>query len=409
MENALKTLFTNCADAIRETLPDVGKMSPNSFPDRIREVANAGGSSDLVKYVTFMSWDGSTELFKMPVLSGDDCKDPITHGDIETPTKESTNTQNFTHSGWALTSGESASSSVLKNVTEDMVVYASYTASVRYYTVNFYDGTTLLETVEVTYGADASELCKPKKDSFMFKSWNPSVSNVTEDINTYAVWEEKVTLETASWTKIDELAQSGEWVDYFKVGDTKTLEIIGKDGTVITKEMQLVDANYDDLSDGSGKAKLTFLSKDSIPTGYNMGRTSTSGSYNGGWEGSYGREVLNGTSNKLGFPSDLLAVVKSVKKSHVEWVDTTYTDVEEGFVNDKFWIPSVAEVSDGGYSVFSNDASRIKYHGSSAYAYSLRDKNVTVSSRNQLYYVTAKGAFATCDAKTSFSVFGFCI
>ena len=57
MANALKTLFTDIATAIRETLVDVGKMSPNSFPDRIREVAQAGGSSDLVKYVTFMSWD----------------------------------------------------------------------------------------------------------------------------------------------------------------------------------------------------------------------------------------------------------------------------------------------------------------------------------------------------------------
>ena len=131
MANALKTLFTNCADAIRETLPDVGKMSPNSFPDKIREVAQAGGgsggdTSDLVKWVEFRSGDGkNTLLYEMPVLNGDTCKDPIHHRDISTPNYEN-DTHQYIHAGWLPSVGASSNADVhiLEYIKEDKTVYS---------------------------------------------------------------------------------------------------------------------------------------------------------------------------------------------------------------------------------------------------------------------------------------------
>lgn len=85
------------ANATRSVSGTIDKMTLGEIASTINELDLNGVGSALVKYVTFMN--GDVELFKMPVLSGDDCKDPIEHGDMNTPTKESTNTTNYTHSG----------------------------------------------------------------------------------------------------------------------------------------------------------------------------------------------------------------------------------------------------------------------------------------------------------------------
>lgn len=50
MANALKTLFTDIATAIRETLPDEPSMSPYNYPDKIRKVASTGGGTRTFVY-----------------------------------------------------------------------------------------------------------------------------------------------------------------------------------------------------------------------------------------------------------------------------------------------------------------------------------------------------------------------
>ena len=192
--SALSELFQDIADAIRSKTGNSGKMKPIDFPNEILNI-EAGGSvdSNLVKYVTFMSEDGTSELFEMPVLNGDDCKDPVTHGDIDKPTKESTNTTNYTHNGWSLVSGGGADKNALKTVVEDRSVYSAFAESVRYYTVNFYDedGVTLLYTMEVTYRSDVSDYVPNKKDGYVFAGWTVDVTNITSDVDTVAIWEEE--------------------------------------------------------------------------------------------------------------------------------------------------------------------------------------------------------------------------
>lgn len=111
----------------------------------------SGESSDLIKHVTFIGEDG-TQLYRMPVLTGDNCKDPVANGNIATPTKESTVDTVYTFSGWSLTQGGNANSAALSNVTEDRMVYVAFKASARTYTVRFYDGDTLVKTQQVAYG-----------------------------------------------------------------------------------------------------------------------------------------------------------------------------------------------------------------------------------------------------------------
>lgn len=176
----IRTLIDNANAVTGNTDTDL----TTAIGSLIEKANSGGGSSDLVKYVTFMSWDGSTELFKMPVLSGDDCKDPITHGDITSPTRESDVQYHYTYSGWCTYKGGSADTSALKKVTADKTVYASYTTSPVYYTVSFFDGNTLVKTEEIAYGESSSYIYT--KDGYTFVSWNPTPTNITGDLSCYA-------------------------------------------------------------------------------------------------------------------------------------------------------------------------------------------------------------------------------
>jgi hypothetical protein len=153
-------------------------------------ISGMGGSigvvDDRIKYVTFMN--GTTELFRYPIMAGDDCPDPITQGHISTPTKESTAQYDYTFSGWSLTDGGSANSDALTNVTEDKKVYVAFSSAVRYYTVTYYDedGTTVLKTESLAYGTVPNY--KPIKEGVAFGNWTPTPVPVTGDASYTAVW-----------------------------------------------------------------------------------------------------------------------------------------------------------------------------------------------------------------------------
>ena len=306
-----------------------------SYADKILAITE-GGSSDILKYVTFMSEDGTTELFKMPVISGDDCKNPISHGDIETPTKESTNTQNFDYSGWSAESGGSADTSVLENITEDKTVYASFKASTRYYTVNFYVEDVIKYTTQVTYGADASGVYTPVVDGYIFTEWVPSVSNVTEDIDTYAQLEIN---DIDSWESIIRSIENGTVQDKYGIGYTKAIEITNYDGKKVSIEMELRAFDRDDLTDGIGKAKTTWIAKQCASIGGSIFESTTAVYKKSKW-GSSGLRTNIQTTIFAELPEVLQNAIKTVNKKSS--YDETSTELVTTEVN--LWITSVTEM-----------------------------------------------------------------
>lgn len=266
-ENTLK----NIGDAIRAKTGKTDLILPSEMPTEIAEITGGGGSgdtSDLVKYVTFKSWDGTEELYKKPTISGDDCVDVVSKGFIEKPTKESTNTTNYTYNGWSLTSSGSADSNALKNITGDRVVYVSFEESVRYYTVNFYDddGTALLKTMQTTYGSDLSSYV-PVKDGYNFVGWNTSVSNVVSDMNVTAVWEVISNLITDDWATIASNISSGNIAKY-KVGQKKVVTITHSDGTKEDITFTIVGKGCHNYS--GGKTNFTFMADNLLSKSYIM-------------------------------------------------------------------------------------------------------------------------------------------
>ena len=108
-----------------------------------------------------------------------------------TPTKESTQQYNYNFIGWNTDSSAStADAGALKNVTANRTVYAIFEQVVRGYTVYFYNGDTLLQTVEnVPEGGTATYTGTTPTSSqagYIFDGWNPSNTNITADTSCYA-------------------------------------------------------------------------------------------------------------------------------------------------------------------------------------------------------------------------------
>lgn len=151
-----------------------------------------GGSMEGVHTVTFMSQDGTTELYKRPVADGDDCADPVTRGYISAPTKASTVQYSYTYNGWATTPNGAANSNVLKAVTADKTVYAAFASAVRKYTITYYDddGTTVLKTEDLAYGTMPSYV--PSKAGGAFDGWTPELAIVTGNASYVSSWIEVI-------------------------------------------------------------------------------------------------------------------------------------------------------------------------------------------------------------------------
>ena len=291
-------------NAIREKTGGTANLSPADMPAEIRGITG-GGSDVAVVYVTFMSHDGATELYRRAVVPGNDCMEIVSGGLINTPTRASSAQYNYTFAGWATTVNGGLNANALKNVTQDRTVYANYVATTRYYTVRFFDGETLISTQSVAYGANAAAP-QVTKEGYQLDGWQPSNLNITADTDCYAQWIAGSYFSRATWAEIAAISEAGEAADYFAVGDTKEITWGG-----YTYKLAVLGINHDDLADGSGKAGLTIGFITAPPA--TVQASSTVG-YNNFW---YNYCSLRNTI--VGFQSeadlaDIVAVAKSVTK-----------------------------------------------------------------------------------------------
>jgi hypothetical protein len=322
--------LTAIADSIRAKNGSTDPIAVTDMPMQIEAIVGGGASED-VRYVTFMSENGATELYRKAVATGDDCVDVAAKGLIDKQTKEPTNTEVFTQNGWSLTAGGVADASALTNVTEDRTVYAAFKASTRYYTVRFFDGETMLHTMQVAYGATADYV--PTKDGFAFIEWQPSNANITQDTDCYAQWSEVITFANASWAQIAEISESGHAQEYFAVGDTKDILFNG----VETVTVEIVGFNHDTISGGTNKAGISAICK-TVPTSI------TEDNVVWGSPQKYPANLNNTVYAAL--PYELQSVVKSVTKQYDESSNVT-TSPALTTHSLKVWLPSTTELGVG--------------------------------------------------------------
>lgn len=166
------------------------------------------------------------------------------------PTRESTAQYDYAYTGWALTNGGEADANALNNITAPRNVYAAYSATIRKYTVKFYNGNALMyEQQNVEYGTNAtygSETVPTKAMDaqfiYTFDGWSRSNNNVTDDTallniqgdtNVYATFTTVTRVYTVRFYNGDTFLQAVENVPY---GDT--VEYTGESPT------KAADAQY---------------------------------------------------------------------------------------------------------------------------------------------------------------------
>lgn len=311
--------------AIRRAIVEKGQNVADSdtfrsYADKIKAIGAGGGSSADVRYVTFASEDGSTVYGVKPVAVGDDCADPIARGIFSTPTKESDVQYNYTFAGWATEANGGMNSAALKAVTEDRTVYANFAAIVRYYTITYYDGDTVLKTVSLAYGS-TPEAYSPEKSGYSFVGWNPEVATVTGNASYYSQWKVQETLADYTWEQLDAMPLA-ELKTKFKLGDMKDY-------------YALVGFEQDTLASGTGKARMSFI------------RMSLVGSavHAAGYENyvnlsDHYVRMQNDPSKYVPSYESISAVAKPVKKKYV----SNRSTLELAEDTATFWIPAASEL-----------------------------------------------------------------
>ena len=179
--------LSNIANAIRSKTGKSEEMTLDEMPVEIKGIfGNKVEKPFDCHSVTFVYGDKS---YVRSVADGDTCADPVERGLIPTPTKESTAQYNYTFYGWGASDGVAADANILKNITEDKTVYATFTATVRMYTITWLDSdgvTELPGQKQWAYGTVPSYT--PSKESAVFDGWTPSPVAVTGDATYTAKW-----------------------------------------------------------------------------------------------------------------------------------------------------------------------------------------------------------------------------
>lgn len=369
------------------------------------------------------------------VADGLSAIDPILAGYIETPIKKSTAQYNYTFKSW---SGD------YTNVTEARNILAVYTATIRRYTVYFYNGDDLLQTVEnVQYGSNASytggtpvKTGVDNPEEYIFKGWYPAPDNIQGETTCQALFRftgylfgKLEDVDNPDWNVInqcwktindDVTSLNNNAMDYetfkskYPIGGRMLVKASLELEDVIA-DVEIIAHRHDDLADGSGKAPLTFLCKDlpNLLMGVNLNGNI------GGWKDSTSRQLLN---DKV--MSALSTELKTAIKPVVKLSDGGGDNKMIVSTTDNLWIPSYTEVGlvDGQNNVpnqgvqylntFTDGYSRLKYapDGVNYGRWWLRSSYYS-KSNDMFWRITNTNGGAYCENASYeyYIAFGFCI
>lgn len=237
------------------------------------------------------------------------------------------------------------------------------------------DRTTLLYTVFVPTGASAiyagETPASTENQLFMFLGFEPAPTNITADVDCYAVYEVIRTLEDTEWSTISRLSENRTAQNFFAVGDTKEIAIKGTIGSYAFDTSLLVyiiGFDHNEEIEGAGTHFGTFKNatrkdvalvdgkvgssvSEDITQYFRMQQT-RSASNEGGWNcharhgviGSSSTDPVNEPKSQsllAALPADLRAVMKPM----VKWTDCVGggTNLEENVVETTDYLPLLAE------------------------------------------------------------------
>lgn len=365
----------------------------DSLPTDIQSSVNIYATYDT--YFAARFWNDNKIHVTEWVRSGGNVVEPDKYfDDYVDPTRTSTAKYDFTFSKWASSWNEShagltvdefnklveAGSAYITEVNYENITSARdyvvvYTPILRKYNVEFYNGTTLLETdYNIQYGSSTSyngptpvRTGVDNPDEYVFKGWMPSPENITGETKCYALFKYTGylfgklgktdsedygygTVDNPNWTKINSYwtqisADASSYKsgviseDYFRkkyqIGGRMIIPINLPDGTSTVADVEIIGYDHDNLADGSGKAPLTFFCKDLPDIMKRIGDNN----YKGGWNNTEVRGFINGDLYNV-LPSNLQTAIKPVLKISDGGISSKTLITTE----DKCWLASASEV-----------------------------------------------------------------
>ena len=403
-----------------------------AFPDLTITYTNIVGSHT----VTFKNADG-TVLYTESVRHGGNAYNPLGTNPatgqpyIPTPTKASTVGEEYTFTGW---------DSGFRNITEDTIVTATFSAATRQYTVRWFNGADLLQTVVVDAYADATFTgVEPSPASGFFVGWSANTHNIQANTDAFAqfcipeVPESFATdydylysddpTDNSGYTLSEfyGILQARRGADFFTVGDKIKICL---DTNVVTDTvvvMQLIGFNHFKETGQSTFANAVFLM---VGVLNGMRQHQSSATNIDGWKSSLIRTFLN-ESLFPALPAKWRHMIKAVDViGSVGGMNTTNFHT----TSDKLFLLSMAEVGQSAttapysgevdanaaqvtFSVFTDNYSRAKRKNNGTgdlINWWLRSPWSTGSSNYAL--VQTSGAANNGIANYNYGVaFGFCI
>ena len=170
-----------------------------------------------------------------------------------------------------------------------------------------------------------------------------------------------------SWEKIIASCRDGSYKKKYRIGDSKALDL-GREGVII---MKLAAMDEDELSDGSGKAPMTWVANNLLHSAHRMNESWTN---IGGWEASGMRAWLRETVLPM-MTETLRYSIREVKK-----YSFSYDKDREVSSKDTIWIPSEKEIFfDCPGSSQGNDEKR------AAYTEVFKDNTSRIRNNNNAY------------------------
>ena len=160
------------------------KLLKDSYPDITVSYTN------ITSKCYFMNYDGSRTLYTATVTNGGNAS-----YNGSTPTKPSSISEVYSFGGgWSLEIDGEPDRNALRNIVEDRYVYPVFTSTVRTYTVRFYVGTRVIQTISnVPYGGSAyydgatpTNIAESDPTDYEFTGWDRLAENIQGDTACYA-------------------------------------------------------------------------------------------------------------------------------------------------------------------------------------------------------------------------------
>lgn len=213
-----------------------------------------------------------------------------------------------------------------------------------------------------------------------------------------------------SWGSLARHIEAGDYASVYKIGDLIPLDM-GSEGQI---NMQIAAFDADDLADGSGKAHISFVSKELLKTSrrWNPALSGSSGNYTigtgaiGGWEKSEIRAYLKETIRPL-IPETVQNNIVTVIKTHGSALQSGFSETQTTY--DDLWLPNNVEVGTNGYATLNASNKRIKCATGTSVASNWWLRGSTIN-KDSCQHIQNAGTFSNDATDAAMGiVLGFCV